>query len=103
MGLFPGSYQIAVSSTEALSEAEDAEVCWLVPRRHGNFRTSGLETIVQGPNDSMIVELTWQGAAVTNTETNTKTNIETNTDPDAERSSILEEDRETREQQNDDA
>ncbi len=99
MGLFPGSYRIAVLSAEALGEAEDAEVRWLVPRRHGNFRTSGLETIVQGPNESMIVELTWEGAA----ETNTETNIETNTDPDAERSSILEEDRETREQQNDDA
>ena len=58
MGLFPGSYRIAVLSAEALSEAEDAEVRWLVPRRYRSFRTSGLEAIIQGPNESMIVELT---------------------------------------------
>lgn len=88
VGLFPGRYQIAVSSTEALGEAEDAEIRWLVPRHYGNFRTSGLEAIVQAPTESMIVELTWEGAAETNTKPSTET--------DAERSSILEEDRGTR-------
>ncbi len=84
VGLFPGSYRIAVLSTETLGDAEDAEVRWLVPRHYGNFRTSGLEAIIQAPTESMIVELTWESAAETNTET------------DADRSSILEQDRETR-------
>lgn len=84
VGLFPGSYRIAVLATEDLGEAEDAEVRWLVPRHYGNFRTSGLEAIIQAPNESMIVELTWEGAAETNAET------------DVERSSILKEDRGTR-------
>jgi len=94
VGLVPGNYRIAVSSAETLSEAEDAEVRWLVPRHYGNFRTSGLEADIQAPTESMIVELTWEGSAETDTETNTETDIE--------KSSILEEDRETREQRKDD-
>ncbi len=87
VGLFPGSYRIAVSATEFLSDAEDAEVRWLVPRHYGNFRTSGLEAIVQGPTESMIVELTWESAEETGSETDAETGTE--------ESSILEEDHET--------
>lgn len=68
IGLFPGNYRIAVSATEYLSEAEDAEARWLVPRHYGDFRTSGLEADIQAPNESMIVELTWEGAEETDTE-----------------------------------
>jgi hypothetical protein len=76
VGLLPGSYRIAVSSAEALGEAEDAGVRWLVPRRYRDFRTSGLEADIQAPNESMIVELTWEGAPKTNAETNTGTGEE---------------------------
>ena len=91
VGLFPGNYHIAISATESLGEAEDAEVRWLVPRRYGDFRTSGLEADIQASTESMIVELTWEGSEETNTETGT------------EGSSTLEEDRETLEQQKDEA
>jgi hypothetical protein len=72
VGLVPGTYRIAVSATEYLSEAEDAEVRWLVPPHYGNFRTSGLEADIQGPNESMTVELTWEGFEEENEKTSTE-------------------------------
>lgn len=71
-GLFPGRYQIAVSASEALSEAEDAELHWLAPRQYANFRTSGLETDIQAPTDSLIIELTWEGFEETDAESDTE-------------------------------
>jgi len=89
VGLIPGTYRIAVSATEYLSEAEDAEVRWLVPRHYGNFQTSGLEADIQSPNESMTVELTWEGFE------------EETGEPSTEGSTGPEEDRETVEQKDD--
>jgi len=89
VGLFPGKYQMSIAATESLGEAEDAEVRWLVPRRYGDFRTSGLAADIQGPNESMVVELTWKDSDNTDTKTA------------SEKSSILEEDRETGEEPED--
>jgi len=90
IGLVPGSYRIAVLATEALGETEDAEIRWLVPRHYGNFRTSGLETDIQAPTDSLIVELTWEGAE------------DTNKDVEKDESSDGDKDRETLEKQKED-
>jgi hypothetical protein len=84
VGLYPGSYQIAILATESLGEAEEDEVRWLVPRHYGDFRTSGLKADIQGPTESMMVELTWEDSK------------EQDAEAGIEKSSILEEDRETR-------
>jgi hypothetical protein len=72
VGLVPGSYRIAVSAAESLGDAEDADVRWLVPRHYGDFRTSGLEADIQMPTESLIVELTWEGAQETNEKARTE-------------------------------
>ncbi|MEO2049047.1 MAG: hypothetical protein ABGX16_21015 [Pirellulales bacterium] len=86
-GLYPGNYRIAITATESLGDSEQDEVRWLVPRRYGDFRTSGLETDIQGPTESMIIELIWEDSSEQDAETS------------IEKSSILEEDRETLKEQ----
>ena len=73
-GLVAGHYRVAVSSTETLGESEDAEVRWLIPSHYGSFRTSDLKVDIQGPTESLMIELTWEGHE--ETETNGETGTE---------------------------
>jgi len=61
-GLVPGVYRVSVLAKETLGESENAEVRWHIPRRYGDYRSSELEYDIQAPNNSMLVELTWEGS-----------------------------------------
>jgi hypothetical protein len=49
-----------VVSNEQLSA--DA-VRWLAPKKYADYRTSGLETQIDAPTDSLHIDLTWTGGA----------------------------------------
>jgi hypothetical protein len=57
-GAVPGLHKVAVVSCEPLSETE---VIWHLPKKYGECATSGLEQRIDGPTDSVVINLTWDG------------------------------------------
>jgi hypothetical protein len=59
-GVAPGKYRVAVAASEVIDEDAD-EVQWLAPSKYADFRTSELSVEIDGPQDELIVDLTWDG------------------------------------------
>jgi hypothetical protein len=57
-GAVPGLHKIAVVSCEPLSETA---VGWNAPKKYAECTTSGLEQLIEGPTDSIVIHLTWAG------------------------------------------
>jgi hypothetical protein len=57
-GAVPGLHKIAVVSCEQISETE---VGWNIPKKYAECSTSGLEQMIEGPTDSIVINLTWDG------------------------------------------
>jgi hypothetical protein len=55
-GVVPGKYRLAISAFEVVDEDSD-DVNWLAPSHYANFRTSGLEIDVTGPQEDLVIEL----------------------------------------------
>lgn len=53
-GLLPGEYRVQVSSSEIV---DDETIHWKAPQRYADFRTSGLEVVVEGPTKELKIEL----------------------------------------------
>jgi hypothetical protein len=53
-----GTYDVVVTSMEELSETK---VRYNLPKKYGDRRTSGIVKTVDGPTDSIVIELTWDG------------------------------------------
>jgi hypothetical protein len=64
LGIMPGVYRVAVSASEIIDELTE-EVRWLAPSKYADFRTSGLEVTVDGPQKELIINLTWEGSETT--------------------------------------
>ncbi|WP_146451798.1 hypothetical protein [Bythopirellula polymerisocia] len=60
LGVFPGTYQVAVSATKILSEGSN-EVEWLAPSKYADSTTSGIELNIAGPKENLQIDLTWEG------------------------------------------
>lgn len=58
-GAVLGTHSVSVTAGEALS---DTATRWHAPKKYSNTQTSGLTVTINGPTDSLIVELTWDGA-----------------------------------------
>ena len=61
IGIRPGKYRISVSASDVLDEDAN-KVHWYVPAHYADFRTSNLEMEVQGADEGLTIELTWEGA-----------------------------------------
>jgi hypothetical protein len=58
-GCPPGSYDVIVSSIEILS---DTQVRYHLPKKYGSPQSSGITKSIESATDSMLIELTWDGA-----------------------------------------
>jgi hypothetical protein len=54
-GVMPGLYRVAVTSNEIVAEEK---AVWNTPRKYADFRTSGLEVVIDRPVDELKIELT---------------------------------------------
>lgn len=60
-GVSPGIYRVSISASKVIDE--DAEqVEWLAPSKYADFRTSGLELKIDGPERDLRLDLTWKGS-----------------------------------------
>jgi hypothetical protein len=57
-GAVPGLHKIAIVSCEQISETA---VGWYIPKKYAECSTSGLEQLIEGPTDSIVIRLTWDG------------------------------------------
>jgi len=57
-GVTPGTHRVTVTSFERI---DDMTRKWLVPKKYSDIDGSGLTVTVDGPNDSLTVNLTWGG------------------------------------------
>ncbi len=57
-GAVLGTHPVVVRATELLSPTK---VKWFAPKKYADERTSGLTATIDGPTDSLVIELTWDG------------------------------------------
>lgn len=57
-GAVPGLHKVTVESCEPLSETARG---WNAPKKYAECTTSGLEQLIEGPTDSIVIRLTWDG------------------------------------------
>lgn len=57
-GCVAGTHRMEVVAFEILSPTE---IRWLAPPKYRQMNTSGLSVTIDGPTDSLTVELTWAG------------------------------------------
>jgi hypothetical protein len=53
-----GTFDVLINATENLN---DTQLRYNVPKKYGDRRTSGITKTIEGPTDSMLIELTWDG------------------------------------------
>jgi hypothetical protein len=58
-GIPTGTYDVTVSAMEIFDN--DEKIRYHLPKKYGDRRTAGLTKTVEGPTDSMHIELTWDG------------------------------------------
>jgi hypothetical protein len=56
-GAVPGTHKISVTGCEAT----DDYVIWNAPKKYADPETSGLVQVIDGPTDSVEINLTWDG------------------------------------------
>ena len=54
-GILPGQYRVQVSASKIV---DDETIEWKTPQHYADFRTSGLEVVVEKPVDDLVFELT---------------------------------------------
>lgn len=57
-GAVLGAHPVAVRACEMLSPSE---LKWHAPKAYADEQTSGLTITVDGPNDSLVIDLSWKG------------------------------------------
>jgi hypothetical protein len=57
-GAVLGRHKVAVVSCESISEYA---VGWYAPKKYAECATSGLEQVIDGPTNSIVINLTWDG------------------------------------------
>jgi hypothetical protein len=59
-GIAPGKYRVAVAAAQVINE-DAGEVEWLAPSKYADFRTSEISVEIDGPEDELVFDLTWNG------------------------------------------
>lgn len=54
-GILPGKYRVQVSASKIV---DDQTIEWKAPQHYADFRTSGLEVVVEKPVNDLVFELT---------------------------------------------
>lgn len=57
-GAAKGTHRIAVFAGQQISQSETR---WHAPKKYADYSTSGLEETLEGPTDSLVINLTWAG------------------------------------------
>jgi hypothetical protein len=57
-GAVLGTHPIMIQAAERLTETKQR---WHAPKKYANPKTSGLTATIDGPTDSLLIELTWDG------------------------------------------
>lgn len=57
-GAVLGTHPVAIFGAEQLSPSKQR---WHAPKKYANAKTSGLTATIDGPTDSLLIELTWDG------------------------------------------
>ncbi|HLA84137.1 MAG TPA: hypothetical protein VJL29_05040 [Thermoguttaceae bacterium] len=57
-GVVPGTHQVMVFAAEILSATQQR---WHAPKKYANPKTSGLTAKIDGPTDSLVIQLSWEG------------------------------------------
>ena len=57
-GAVPGRHKVTVTSCESIDEET---VIWYAPKKYAQCDSSGLEQVIEAPNDSIVINLTWDG------------------------------------------
>src|SRR5262249_25967947 len=60
-GAVPGLHRVAVSG----SEVKQQQTVWHAPIKYANFRTSGISVQIEGPTNSLVIELGSDGRPAT--------------------------------------
>ena len=73
-GCVLGTHQVEVI---AIEQASSEVVRFLIPEKYGRRDTSGLTATVDGPTDSLLIELTWEGEEPTQRRSETAGDADT--------------------------
>jgi len=57
-GTVPGTHPVMVLAAEQLSGSKQR---WHAPKKYANTATSGLTATIDGPTDSLVINLSWEG------------------------------------------
>lgn len=57
-GVLPGTHRVEVAGFKTIN---DITVRWFAPKKYADYQTSGLEETIDGPTDSLIIRLSWDG------------------------------------------
>jgi hypothetical protein len=57
-GATVGVHRVEVSACEGLSTTKFK---WHAPKKYASYATSGLQQEIKGPNDKLVINLTWDG------------------------------------------
>ena len=57
-GAVIGVHQVIIAAGESISPTR---VRWHAPKKYSELATSGLKQEITGPNDSLVIQLTWDG------------------------------------------
>jgi hypothetical protein len=57
-GVVPGTHPVMILGAEVLSSTKQR---WHAPKKYADPCTSGLKATIDGPTDSLVIKLTWEG------------------------------------------
>lgn len=57
-GAVSGTHQVSVAASEYISASQTR---WHAPKKYADFNASGLQQEIDGPTDSIVVNLSWSG------------------------------------------
>ncbi|MBN1589190.1 MAG: hypothetical protein JW888_06730 [Pirellulales bacterium] len=57
-GAVLGTHPVSVVAVESISSSKQR---WHAPKKYANAKSSGLTAAIDGPTDSLVIELTWDG------------------------------------------
>jgi hypothetical protein len=57
-GALIGTHRVQVLASESIN---NSTMKWLAPKKYADAQTSGLIQTIDGPTDSVVLELTWKG------------------------------------------
>lgn len=60
-GIPPGTYDVTVLAMETIGPEGEEKIRYHIPKKYADRTTAGITKTIEGPTDSMLIELTWDG------------------------------------------